>query len=189
MKKTTLFLLICIITFSCKEKTINIEYQFSDKPDLFHCSGVDMDLIKEAVYSFEKDILPYLETRRAGTLPRAYNVTVNLSINKHLNINEIASDHTKKIFMILKTKKELWDTSKSKHTLNYNSEFVNCAIDNFISNDLKETTKALISIDAMNENSFNPPLLDNYKTIYKDNGLRAFLALEYFYSHFFKTNN
>lgn len=190
MKKNILFLLICIITFSsCKKNTINIEYQFSDKPDLFACSEVDMNLIKEAVYSFENDIIPYLESRRVYNLQKAYNVTVNLYNNKHLNVNEIASTHTKNIFKALKEKEGLWNESKTGYSLNYNSDVVNCAIENFLNDDLKTITKSLIETNSMSKKHINDQLILNYNKIHKDNGLRAFMALEYFYLEFFKTNN
>lgn len=173
--------------FSCKDKNLQLDYQFTNKPDLFSCTDVNMDLIKEAVYAFEKDIIPYLESRGGGMLPRAYNIIVNLSIIKNLDVNDIASDHTKAIFKALEAQPELWTASEPKYTLNYNSSFADCVIDNFLNNDFKTTTKALISVNAMNDKNFNEPLLQHYKNINNDNGLRVFLAFNYFYAHFFKT--
>lgn len=187
MKKNILFLLICIISFSsCKEKTVTIEYQFSDKPDLFPCSEADMDLIKEALYALDKDILVFAETRGENTLQRAYNIIINLNTMGNLKAREIASDHTIAVFNALKAQQNLWDLSNNLDvSLKYDSKFMKCLTEHFTDNDLKTTTNSLITVNGMDKIKYSKLLIHHYKYIHKDSALRAYLALNYFYSDLF----
>ncbi len=107
--KLTIILLIMVVFTNCKNDPQLSEYKFSEKEFQLNCENIDLDLIKEAVYSFEADITDYFTPKGKKNLSQAYPRVVNYGINSRANFNKIASPHTQEIFEILRKDTELWN--------------------------------------------------------------------------------
>ncbi|MBN4047243.1 hypothetical protein JYU05_01730, partial [bacterium AH-315-P13] len=72
MKKIiTLFIISLILLSSCEESA-KINFKYSEKEDLFTCSSIDMELIKDAVYAFEDHITQHYIAIPPNTLSKGY---------------------------------------------------------------------------------------------------------------------
>ena len=107
--KLAIILSVMVIFTNCKNEPQLSDYIYSEKEFQVNCENIDLDLIKEAVYSFEEDITNYFSPKENKNLLQAYPRAVNFLINGRGKFNKIASPHTQEIFEILKTDIELWN--------------------------------------------------------------------------------
>ena len=97
----------------------------------------------------------------------------------------IVSEHTKKIMKELRKETQLWDKKPAMSNLNYNSEFVNCLVENFKDKDMARTIQALNSA-----NSLTPRLMaDRFRLTIKaaldDPNYGMYIALDTYYQYLF----
>ncbi|MEL0643499.1 hypothetical protein V6251_03835 [Olleya sp. Ti.3.14] len=173
--------LVLIITFnvSCKKAEVKLaEFKYADLPKAVNCdSGYD-DLLSEALYAFEQDIVNKYDPKTKNKL-RAYRAYISNYISNRTALEQIVTPHTKAVYDVLKSKQELWDGNH----LNYNSTAITCIIDSIKDKGLQQTLNALKSTNSMNSEIFAPPLRSN--TSYsRDTNLATFIALDLFYSKF-----
>lgn len=185
LAKPVIFLLVSIIILSCKKDVTLSEFKYSENNYPVTCENADLNLLKEAVYSFEDDITTYFANKGTKTLSRAYNRTVNLALYGRAEYNEIVSSHTIEIFRILKEDKQLWKIDGDTKTLNYNSKFVKCLGNNLSDKDLKTTFNALLSTNSMTSKLFGEPLRRKAYLAVKDKNLATYIALDMYYSKLF----
>lgn len=175
----TVFLFFIALNFSCKQNNSEAtlaEYKYADQPETISCDPATDKLMKEALYSFENDIINIYDPNGKNKL-RAYRSFVNNAVANRVDVANMMSKQTKAIFDVLKTKTELWDGT----TLNYNSDLVKCLSNNMQDQNLKTTFDALVSTNSMTKQLFGPALRSN--TSYtRDTYLQTFLALDYYYS-------
>lgn len=175
----TVFLFFIALNFSCKQNKSEAtlaEYKYADQPETISCDPAIDKLMKEALYSFENDMLNQYDPNGKNKL-RAYRTFVNNAVANRVDVANMMSKHTKAVFDVLKTKTELWDDT----TLNYNSDLVKCLSNNIQDKNLKTTFDALVSTNSMNQQLFGPALRSN--TSYtRDIYLQTFLALDYYYA-------
>ncbi|TBN03646.1 hypothetical protein EYD45_09005 [Hyunsoonleella flava] len=176
-----------IALFSCKkeaeEKTLE-DYKFSDKGIILNCDQFDLKLLNEALFSFEDDILKaYGKTN--PNLTRAYSQFIRNVLYNRIKYTDVVSPHSAKIFEVLKSRSELWDTSNPDTRLNYNSAVVECISNNMIDKSLKTTFNALIETNSMSPKLFGPALQSNYGAAIRDKYLSAYVALEFYYGKLF----
>lgn len=182
-KLITSLLLLLMITMSCKKKMSLSEYKYFNNNYSLNCEGYQMELFKEAVYSFEDDINKHFEKKGTKNLSQAYSRFLNLSTYSRLNYSEIVSEHSKEILSILKTEENLWSQSSNGRTLNYNHPIVACITHNLQDKDLQTTFNALLST-----NSMSPKLLAEaikgtaYRSI-RDKSLATYVALDLYYAN------
>lgn len=179
---TRILKLVCILLitliFNCKEEnnTALIKYKYADQPETVTCNTEDDKLLKEALYSFENDIINTYDPQGKNKL-RAYRAFVNNAIANRVTLESMVSSHTKTIFEALKTKKNLFDGTQ----LNYDNKLVNCLSSNIKDQSLKTTFNALVSTNSMSQQLFGPALRSN--TSYtRDPYLQTFIALDYYYA-------
>lgn len=184
LKPLSLLLVLTIFTNCKKEPTLS-EYKYADKEFTVNCNGVNPELLKEAVFSFEDDITTYFAKNGKKNLSQAYSRSVNLGVYGRAKYNEIVSLHTIEIFNILKADPDLWNTEGKTTTLNYNHDLVKCLADNISNKDLKTTFNALITTNSMSPKLFGEPLKRLSGLALKDKYLATYIALDMYYAKLF----
>ena len=183
--KLTIILLIMVVFTNCKNDPQLSEYKFSEKEFQLNCENIDLDLIKEAVYSFEADITDYFTPKGKKNLSQAYPRVVNYGINARANFNKIASPHTQEIFEILRKDTELWNLNGEIKSLNYDHELVKCIANNLTDKDLKTTFNALLTTNSMSAKLFREPLRRKAYLAVNDIYLATYIALDMYYAKLF----
>lgn len=185
-KLTFFSFLLVLLLFSCKKENTFTDYKFNDKPETIVCDGMDASIYKEALYSFEDDILNfYKKTNPKTTLTQAYSQFIRLSIYGRLKYEDIVSTHTLNVFEALKKEKDLWDANNTDSYLNYNSTIIMCISSNMINKPLKTTFDALLSTNSMSPKLFGSALMNRYINALSDKHLATYIALDLFYANLF----
>jgi len=183
--KSLTLILVSIAFISCKKEASLSEFKYSDNDFQVNCEEVDLDLLREAVYSFEEDITTHFTNKGAKNLPQAYSRIVNLGLYGRVKYNEIVSPHTVEIFNILKEDQDLWNLDGDSKSLNYNSKLVNCLANNLTDKDLKTTFNALLTTNSMSTKLFGEPLRRKAYLALKDKNLATYIALDMYYAKLF----
>ena len=183
--KPIVVLFAFFLLVGCNKEATLSEFKYSANDFQLACEGVNPELLKEAVYSFEDDITNYFAQKGTKNLSQAYSRAVNLGIYGRAKYEEIASPHTIEIFNILKTDTKLWNSSGKTKSLNYNSKFVKCLADNLADKDLKTTFNALLTTNSMSSKLFGEPLRRSAYLAIKDKYLATYIALDMYYAKLF----
>ncbi len=187
--RLAVFVLVTLL-FNCengsKSKTLE-EFKFTGKGIVVSCNDFDVKLMNEALFSFEEDILRFYgnvsnSPSSNPSLTRAYTQFIRDAINSRVKYKDILSPHSVKIFEVLKSNQELWNTSNK---LNYNHPVISCISDNIIDKNLQTTFKALLETNSLNARLIGPALQSNYGAVYRDKYLSSYLALEFYYGRLF----
>lgn len=164
-----------------KEKTLE-DYQFSEKGIIATCEGFDETILSEAIFTFEDDITKFYANENPN-LTSAYSSFVRDVIYNRAKFEEIASEHTLKVYDVLASKNNLWLPSGK---LNYEHNLLSCITKKMTSKDLKTTLKALIETNSMSLKLFGPAVQSNYSIAVKDKYLAAYIALDFYYGNLSK---
>lgn len=186
--KPVSILLAFIFFTSCNNEEKLSEYKYADKKFDVTCTQVNPDLLKEAVYSFEEDITTSFAKNGQKNLSQAYSRVISTGIYGMDNYEQIASDHTKEIFKLLKKEPNLWNTKGDKTTLNYNHELIKCLAENMSNKDLKTTLNALLSTNSMSVKLFGEPLRRQSRLAMTDKYLGTYIALDFYYANLFNAD-
>lgn len=181
MNRTFFLLTIIALQFSsCKQQ--KLDYQYSDKEDLIACSSGDIELIKEAVYTFE-DYISKHYTFMGTSVAEGYQNYLKLLINNRPPASEFFSDHLKEVVNILKNEEDLWQINGSQIRLNYNNELVNCIIEHIQDKEIKTTITVLASSKTLTTEVLGPVLYTKKHLMAKeDKALATYVALDMFYT-------
>lgn len=179
------FLLILIVFSSCKKETTLSEYKYTDKEYPVQCESANTDLIKEALYSFEEDIMNHFGKNANKNLSQAYSRTINLGTYGRLKYEEMVSPHTLEIFKILKENTNLWKTEGNTKTLNYNSDLIKCLAENISDKEIKTTFNSLLITNSMRVDLLGAELRRKSGFALKDRYLATYIALDYYYAKLF----
>jgi len=186
MRKYIFLLLISLLAISCEE---TIEYQFSESPETIKCDGLNYDLAHEAYYSFRQDLAVYVKSLHIGFNDLNYKESLGWYIYRgakgNFDFTKIASPHTIKILKELKKNKNLWDTSSGKSNLNYNSEFIDCLIQNIKNDDVRETILSLRASNSFNPSLFSESYRANVFDCYEDNYFGMLIAFDTYYQYIY----
>ncbi len=183
-KNKFFFLLVISLCFACKE---SLDYKFQNNEQMVVvCQGIDAKLAKEALFSFEEDILLFNNKLgiNQGNMNKqfAYASFIYNGALGNANYKDIVSLHSLKVLEELK-KETLWDYEKEGSRLDYNSEFVTCLISNIKSKIIKN-----LILNLKEANSLSPKVMadvyrKNIREVENDNNLAMFLALETYYQY------
>lgn len=184
--KTHIFKLLLVVFIfqlsSCKEETKLPEFKYADQPVTINCNA-DLDaLLKEAVYSFENDIIVKYDSN-GKNLYRAYRSFLGEATYNRAKYETIVSEHSKQLFEALKTKSQLWDLENPVSKVNYNSNVIECIAKNMKESDLKVTFNSLTSVGSMSPQLFGAPLRS--ANITNDKYICTYIALEFYYANLF----
>lgn len=182
MKKISTILLITALCFtSCTEEP-KITYKYQQNDDLFNCDGVDMKLIKEAVYAFENYIKNHYSFQGEKTIEKGYYFYWEISKGNRIPAVEFIDAHTLEIRNELKKIDGLWIITNDEATLNMNHPFTKCISDYMDDEQLKKIYDVLRESNTFKNSVFIAPLKRDVKSIMKDKGLVTYLALNTFYA-------
>ncbi|WP_345276955.1 hypothetical protein [Litoribaculum gwangyangense] len=185
-KITLIAFLLAFTFFGCKKENTFSDFKYTDKPDVLFCDATNNKLYKEALYSFEDDILKfYGKDNPNPTLILSYSQFIRNSIYTRIKYEDIISEHTLKIFEALKNEGDLWDANNTKSHLNYNSKIIDCISNNIQDQALKTTFNSLISTNFMEPKLFGSPLMTKYVNTLNDKYLATYVALDLFYAKLF----
>ena len=184
--KTTfkLLALVILVTFSSCNNSKKIEYKYSESPKLLDCDLPNADLLKEAVYSFEYDLINTynLEYRN---IAKSYSNFINAKTRGTLKLEDIASAHSLELAQALKKQTSLWTTTNGVVSLDKSGDLIDCIAKNIKRKDIKETYNALLTTNSLKPNLILPLLSGNTRVIQTDGSLKTYMALEFFYSQLF----
>ena len=181
-----LLITMTISLASCKKenKIVFTDFKYADKPDAMTCGDMDTKLLKEALYSFEDDIINHYDTQNRNT-SRAYTRLITESIINRLKIEDVISEHTVKVFEALKQNEDLWNIDGGANHLNYNSQVVNCIADNINNQRIKSTFNALKQTNSLTPKLIGEPIKSSSAQLINDKYLATFVALQYYYNKLF----
>ncbi|WP_136480084.1 hypothetical protein [Cognatitamlana onchidii] len=186
--KFTLFTFIfALVLFNCKQQNTFSDYQYTDKPQVISCEGINAPLYNEALYSFEDDILKYYQQKRANnTLAQSYSQFLREAIYNRIKLEDVVTKHTIDVFEALKTESDLWDAANTKSHLNYSGKPLTCIATSLKDENLKTTLNALITTNSMSPKLFGTPLISKYRNAMSDKYLALYIALDLYYSNLFE---
>ncbi len=186
MKNTVFLLFIAITLVSCSKP---LAYKYQDLEQIINCPGLDSRLMHEAYYSFRNDIAEYAMKNNIEVEYLNYYYSLALYIFKGAegtaDYEEIASPHTKNILENLKKEYQLWDKQPNKSNLNYNSDFMNCLIENIQNENIKQAILSSRDTNTQNPKSLADLYRINIKDTKKDNYFSMFLAFETYYQYLY----
>jgi hypothetical protein len=183
--KNSLFLLVIItlLSPSCKEQ--ELEYLYSDKNDFLECTtDINNALYKEALYTFEQDILDY-HNAKSSDIISCYVSFLHRTSNNNIDYKDIISSHTLLVLEALKEDTTLWDFESKKSNLNYKSPIIKCISNNIQNKDIKTTFDALLSVNSMDPKLFEPAYAPKYEELINDKYLALYVALDLYYAKLF----
>lgn len=178
-------LLVLLVFAGCEKEATLSEYKYTEKDYSVKCEGVNTDLIKEALYSFEEDIMNHYAKNGNKNLSQAYSRTINLGIYGRAKYDEMVSPHTLEIFKILKEDSNLWKNEGDIKTLNYNNEFVKCLAENISDKEIKTSFNSLLVTNSMRIELLGAELRRKSGFALKDKHLATYIALDYYYAKLF----
>ncbi|WP_290697273.1 hypothetical protein [Lacinutrix sp.] len=182
--KTTIKLLalLILVTVSSCNNSKKIEFKYTESIKLLTCDLPNVDLLKEAIYAFENDIINTYDAQNRNIV-KSYTSYINLKSRNKADVKEIASAHSLAIAKALKEDTNLWTVSNGVTTLNTShSLIIDCIANNIKNKDIKTSYKALLSTNSFKSNLILPLFIGNTGVIQTDGSLKSFVALEYFYS-------
>lgn len=181
-----LLITMAISLASCKtEKKVEFtDFKYTDKPDAMTCGDMDTKLLKEALYSFEDDIINHYDSQNRNT-SRAYTRLITESTINRLKVEDVISEHSLKVFEALKQDEDLWGLNSSVSKLNYNSQVVDCIADNIKNERLKSTFNALKQTNSLTPKLIGEPIKSSSVQLINDKHLATFVALQYYYAKLF----
>lgn len=180
-----LFVITLVISLvSCKKETPFTDYKYADKPETITCDNLDAKLLKEALYTFEDDIVNHYDAQTKN-LSRAYNRLLNETLSNRLKYDDVISAHTANVFEAMKNNASLWNQGNAKSNLNYNSEILKCIVSNIKDNRLKSTFNALISTNSMSPALTGDAIKGAVGRLLNDKYLATYVALEFYYAKLF----
>ncbi|MDO6598135.1 hypothetical protein Q4512_14520 [Oceanihabitans sp. 2_MG-2023] len=179
-----LLLLTIIINFSSckKQKSSFADYQFNNEVQVINCGDLDNELLNEALYSFEKDFVPFYDLLQQNPI-RAYNTFTKQATGKKIDPTLFASKHSVALANALKESGFI--TGKG---VNYNNPLIKCIAENMKKEGIKTTFNALVATNSFSKQLFNPALQTKTHKVNGDKYLSLYVALEYFYVEILKTD-
>ena len=99
--------LIITLNVSCKKAEVKLaEFKYADLPKAVNCNSGYDDLLSEALYAFEQDIVNKYDPKTKNKL-RAYRAYISNYISNRTALEQTVTPHTKAVYDVLKSKQEL----------------------------------------------------------------------------------
>jgi hypothetical protein len=182
MKKINILIVLSVITLiSCKQEQ-KLNYKYSDREDLFSCSAIDMDLIKEAVYAYEDYADRYYSFNTPKLPGDGYFFYWIIANTDRLPAIEYINPHIIEIRDLLKAEKNLWVTKHGKTTLNYHHPIIQCISKQLFEKHAKKTFDVLIDSNTFTSYVYLSALNRNNLDFINDRAFATYLVLDTFYA-------
>jgi hypothetical protein len=188
MKKIIALFIISVTLLSSCEEEVKINFKYSEKEDLFACSSIDMELIKDAVYAFEDYITQHYIAKPPSTLSKGYAFYREIALRDLQPAVELFDNHLIQLVKRLKKEKKLWVVSKDNTTLNYNHPLMLCIAKNIKDKGINKTLNVLLETKSFRHKIFLPTFLMETQILIDDKALATYFALEMFYARVLDLN-
>ena len=188
IKQKIIVLIVVTILFSSCKKEEKLNFKYPDKEDLFECASTDMELIKEAVYTFEDFIKNKYSHGDPYTVSKGYRNFLNNTAAGFMPVAEKFDTHIKEVIYKLKDEKSLWNITENKTSLNYNNNVVKCILKNIQNQENKTILSSMIASNTIRPKIFAPAINTNTNRLEKDRALATYVALDMFYSKLLHLN-
>lgn len=192
MSRKGFVITICslLLMGSCSEP---MEYRHQDKPQAVSCSGSNLKLMHEALYSFEEAISEHYNFRNySPTTPtykqNGYAQFMYTGITNTAPFVEIMDEHSQTVAKVISDKDELWVQKDGQYAVNYKSEFVSCLVAGIDDTEIREILQSLIEADAIESRLLAPPLRKRAVKTVNDPELAMVVALEAYYKNLLNRN-
>ncbi len=180
-KKIALIAILISTIFACNNST-KLTYKYTEKDDPFKCANQDMKLVKEALYVFEDYILKNYDFKNRGLVLSSYDSFLLNSGHNFIPMAERIDEHMKTVFYTLREQENLWKTVDDQVLLDYNSNLVQCIVENVQDDQIRKVLDALLQTKTLKASTVAPILKRNAAQLQKDKALASFVALELFYA-------
>lgn len=182
MKKISTILLIATILFTSCINDPKIEYKYQDNEDLFSCDGIDMDLVKEAVYAFEDYIKDHYSMEPPNSVDKGYYFYWDISKSDRIPAVEYINQHILDVRDELKKIDGLWIIENDEAKLNMKHPIAKCIGDYMEDQELKRIYDVLVETNTFKNLVFLAPFKRDPIKFRKDRALMTYLALNTFYA-------
>lgn len=185
MKYYTKFILLFLglLLFNCKKEP-ELIYKYKGKAALVNCTSPDKELLEEALFSFEEDLLNFYDPENRN-YNQAYNRFISAYRLHKLELSSMVSEHSVEVFNTLKKNKALWNIGDKNGNLNHSLDIYKCIGEHITDQDIKETYNALINANSMSYRMIAEPLRRASYSLGKDKYLATFVALDMYYANLF----
>jgi len=180
MKRIIISTLTILLFINCNQEP-KLEYKYADKEDFLDCTNINNQLYKEALYTFEQDLIDYHNTIDSR-LTSCYVSFLHRQSNGNIKYKDIVSPHTLLVLEDLKKDSAFLCFETKKSNLNYKSPIINCISNNIQNEDIKTTLNALLYSNSMNSKLFSAAFSPRYKELVSDKHLALYVALDLYYS-------
>lgn len=152
MQKLNWIIALALLGVSCKSKP-TFNYQHAEKEQVLMCTGIDQQLLNEALYTFEDDLLHGYGGEENQLVP-SYGRFLYTGFSGTAQLEQFASPHAIKIKEALVAEGIITEGGV-KSNLNYEHPAVQCIIDKIEDKELAQTINALIDTQTMDPKLFN----------------------------------
>lgn len=182
MKKISSILVITALCFTSCIKDSKITYKYQENDELFSCDGIDMNLIKEAVYAFEDYIKDYYSMEAPNSVDKGYYFYWEISKSDRIPAVEYINQHILDIRDELKKIDGLWIINNNEAKLNMKHPIAKCISDYMEDQQLKKIYDILVETNTFKNLVFLAPFKRDPIKFRKDRALMTYLALNTFYA-------
>lgn len=185
MKFKFTLIVVALFFLNCQsDKKPQLSYKYiTSESSTLSCETVDMKLFEEARLSFENDIIQHY-TPGQETPSRAYSQFMRAVVRNNVKFNEVASEHSRNIYEVLRADKDLWLENDNTINLNYNHPIFECIGKKITDNDMRRTYNALLSTNSMSMRMIGNELQRKSYVMNKDKYAAVFSALITYYDNF-----
>ncbi|MEJ6792700.1 MAG: hypothetical protein QNK89_08255 [Lacinutrix sp.] len=176
-----LLALLILVIFSNCDNSKTIDYKYIENPNPLACDYECGDLYKEAVFSFENDIINTYDPKFKNPA-KSYSSFINYRLRGTMKVKDVASEHSLKIAKALKKDNSIWTTSNGLTVINKSHPLVDCIANNIKDKDIKATFNSLLATNSLKPSLILPLLSNSSRYIQADGSLKSYVALELFYS-------
>ncbi|MDC7998927.1 hypothetical protein [Gilvibacter sediminis] len=170
-----------------------MEYRYADEPQTVTCSGANLKLMHEALYTFEIAIAEHYNYRNYSPSTPVYKENgyaqfMYSGITNTAPFVDIMDEHSKTVAKILSEQDELWVIKDDQYQVNYKGKFVSCLVSNIEDQEIREILQSLIAADAIESRLLSPPLRKRAVNTVDDPELGMIVALEGYYKNLLNRN-
>jgi hypothetical protein len=185
LKQILLLVTISIFVTACDN---SMDYKYKDQPLLVTCTGADVQLMSEALYSFFDDITVYYRNIDAPlneglSTQEAYANFIYKGATGEADYASIVSDHSRKIIKKLKKDKNLWNMDGAYSNLNYSSEFVTCLFSKIRKEEFRTTIESLQKINSVSPKLLAERIRVSTRDAFEDPNFGMYVALDTYYQY------
>ena len=187
MNKIILYIFTLILFIGCNNEA-KLQYKYTDHDDLFTCSSLNMELVKEGLYAFEDYLIEYYSFKGPKNIESGLMNYWRTAITKRLPAIEKINPHIIKVRDALKKEENLWVTKNNFTKLNYNHPIIQCINEEIKDPDIKKLFDFLVESKTFKTKVFLASMTMNDKRVKGDKAFETYLMLDTFYARILNVN-